>query len=259
MKNDVWEKIQQIRQRRNRAVLCIVVQARGSTPRKEGAKLLVTEDGKFVGTVGGGNLEYQVIQKAREVMKQGKPVLLSFNLKSDLQMACGGQVSVYLEPIEPPFQLVIFGGGHVGQALAWFAQAFEFDIVVIDPRKEVLNSWELKENVKFVQNDYIKAIDDLKFDRRTFVCSMTYGHEYDLQIAAQCLKHDIAYLGVLASRNKARKFARTLVEEYGYTQEQVAKIDMPMGLEMECETPDEIAISILGKLIDIKNKLVKND
>ncbi len=259
MKNDIWEKIQQIRSSRKKAVLCIVVQARGSTPRKEGAKLLVTEDGEFVGTVGGGNLEYQVIEQARELLKGGGPQLISFNLKNDLQMACGGQVSVYMEPILPQYQLIIFGGGHVGQALARFAREFDFDIVVVDPRKEVLNSWKLKENVKFVQDGYLKAIENLKLDTRTFVCSMTYGHEYDLQIAARCLKEDLAYLGVLASRNKARKFAKALVEEYGYTEDRVAEIDMPMGLEMECETPDEIAISILGKLIDVKNKLAKND
>ena len=255
MKNDIWEKIQEIRSTRKKAVLCIVVQARGSTPRKEGAKLLVTEDGEFIGTVGGGNLEYQVIERAKELLKGGGPQLISFNLKNDLQMACGGQVNVYLEPILPPFQLIIFGGGHVGQALARFTREFDFDTVVVDPRKEVLNSWKLKENIKFVHNDYIQAIESLKLDTRTFVCSMTYGHEYDLQIAARCLKEDLAYLGVLASRNKARKFATALVEDYGYSHEQVAKIDMPMGLDMQCETPDEIAISILAKLIDVKNKL----
>ncbi len=259
MNVDLWGKILEIRRTRQRAVLCIVVNARGSTPRKAGAKMIVTEDGGYYGTVGGGNLEYQVIEKAKEIMFTQKPVLLEFNLKNDLQMACGGQVSVYLEPVFPPFQLIIFGGGHVSKALAKFAREFEFDIVVIDPRKEVLNSWELKENIKFVNNGYLEAIENLKFDTRTFVCSMTYGHEYDLQIAARCLKEDLGYLGVLASRNKARKFAKALVEQYGYSQQEVEKIDMPMGLEMECETPDEIAISILGKLIDTKNKLSGND
>ncbi len=259
MENDIWTKIQEVREAREKAALCIVVQARGSTPRKEGAKLVVTEQGEFFGTVGGGNLEYQVIEQAKQVMKKGHPQLLSFNLKSDLQMACGGQVSVYFEPIMPPFQLIIFGGGHVGQALVKFAREFEFDIVVVDPRKEVLDSWKLKENIKFVQDGYLKAIENLKLDSRTFVCSMTYGHEYDLKIAARCLREDVAYLGVLASRNKAKSFSKALKEEYGYTDNQIEKIDMPMGLEMGCETPDEIAISILGKLIDIKNKLAHND
>ena len=255
MSKDIWEHIVRLRQERKKAILAVVVQTRGSTPRKAGAKLLITEDQEFFGTVGGGNLEYQVIEQAKQMLKSNNPKLLEFNLNNDLKMACGGQVSVYLEPILPPYQLIIFGGGHVGKALVMDALNFEFDIVVVEPRKEVINSWKLKENIKFVKCDYIKAINNLKFDNRTFVCSMTFGHEYDLQIAAKCLEYDLAYLGVLASRNKAKKFANELINKYGFSKELIEKIDMPMGVKIECETPQEIAISIIAKLIDVKNKL----
>ncbi len=256
--DNIWQKILEIKQERQKAILCIVVEAKGSTPRKPGSKLLVTGDGKFFGTVGGGDLEYRTIEEARKLLVNPQSRLMTFNLSRDLNMACGGQVSVYFEPLLPASQLVIFGGGHVGQALATMAANLDFDIVVVEPRKDVLDSWNSKENVKFVIKDYLSAIDEIKFDKDTYICSMTFGHEYDLEIAARCLKKDFAYLGVLASRNKAAKFARALVQKYGYSDEDVKQIDMPMGVPIACETPQEIAISILARLVDLKNKLSKN-
>ena len=250
----IWEKIKQVQEKRQRAVLCTIVKARGSTPRKEGSKLLVVEDGNFYGTVGGGNLEYEVIEVAKEVLKTQKAQLLDFNLGKELKMACGGQVSLFLEPILPPEQLIIFGAGHVGQALAYFASKLDFQIVVVDPRNNVLNAWKLEENIKFVNKSFQEAIDVLIFDKQTYVCSLAYTHDKDLEVAAGVLGKDIAYLGIIASKNKARKIAKLLSEKYGYTQEQIGKIDMPIGLPIEVETPAEIAISILAKIIDLRNK-----
>ncbi len=250
----IWKQIENIQNKRLRAVLCTVVKSRGSTPRKEGSKLLVVEDGTLYGTVGGGNLEYEVIEAAKDVLKVPKPQLLEFNLAKDLKMACGGQVSVYLEPIFPPEQLIIFGAGHVGQALAYFATKLEFQVIVVDPRNEVLNTWKLEENVKFVNKTFQQAINDLIFDKRTYVCSLAYTHDKDLEVAAKVLDKEVAYLGIIASKNKAKKIAKTLEEKYGYSKEQIEQIDMPIGLPIATETPAEIAISILAKIINLRNK-----
>ncbi len=253
----MWDKIQQISQKRIKAALCTIVEAKGSTPRKEGSKLLVTEDGQFFGTVGGGNLEYAVIEKAKHVISTQKPMLLKNNLTKDFNMACGGQVTIFIEPVIPKNQLILFGAGHIAKALATFARHLDFDIIVIDPRKNVINSWNLKENITFVNEDFETAFEKLSFDNQTYICSLAFTHDLDLKVAALALKREFAYLGVIASKNKARKIANKLINEYGFQQEDVDKIDMPMGVPINCETPEEIAISILAKIIDIKNS--KND
>jgi len=250
----MWEKIVQIQQQRRKAALCVIVETRGSTPRKAGSKLLVTEDGEFFGTVGGGNLEYYIIEQAKRVIQSQRPVLLTHNLHKDFKMACGGQVKIYIEPIMPKNQLILFGAGHIAKALARFASEFDFDIVVVDPRKDVVDSWDFKKNVKFVTQEFEKAFDSLQFDQRTYVCSLAYTHELDLRVAALVLRKPFAYLGVIASKNKARKIRKALVEDYGFSPELVEKIDMPMGIPINSQTPAEIAISILAKIIDVKNK-----
>ncbi len=251
----IWEKITQIRQQRIKAALCSIVETKGSTPRKAGSKLLVTEDGQFYGTVGGGNLEFFVIEQAKNVIKTGQPILLSHNLTKDFKMACGGHVKIFIEPIMPRNQLILFGAGHIAKALARFATHLDFEIVVVDPRKDVINSWDLKENIKFVTQDFEKAFDSLKFDNRTYICSLAYTHDLDLKVAALALNKPFAYLGVIASKNKARKIAKALEENYGFDRKKIEQIDMPMGIPIKSETPEEIAISILAKIIDTKNKL----
>ncbi len=255
----IWQKIAQIRQQRRKAALCTIVQARGSTPRKSGSKLLVVEDGQFFGTIGGGDLEYNVIEQAKTVLQTDKPVLLEYNLAKDLKMACGGHVKVFIEPILPPDQLILFGAGHVSKAIANFAQDLDFEIVVVDPRKNVIDSWNLVKNTKFVNHSFEKAFDYLKFDKQTYICSLAYTHEQDLKIAALALKKQFAYLGVIASKNKARKISKALEQQYGYSLEQIKQIDMPMGIPLNVETPAEIAISILAKIVDLRNKFKHND
>ncbi len=255
----IWQKIIQIRQQRKKAALCTIVDARGSTPRKAGSKLLVVDDGQFYGTIGGGDLEFNVIEQAKSVIKNAKPVLLEYNLSKDLKMACGGHVKVFIEPILPSDQLILFGAGHVSRAIANLAQHLDFEIIVVDPRKDVIDSWNLVKNTKFVSDSFERAFEQLKFDRQTYICSLAFTHDLDLKIAALALKKEFAYLGVIASKNKARKISKALQEQYGFTQQQIEKIDMPMGIPIKVETPAEIAISVLAKIVDLRNKFKHND
>ncbi len=136
---DVYAKLVDLNHRRENSVLCIVTDTSGSVPRKAGAKMIVTGDGKIYGTVGGGKIEQLVIGKAREMMGESMPQKMNLNLRDDADMHCGGAVEVYLEPSMPGSELIIFGAGHVGTALANMSLDFGFEVTLVDNRSELLS------------------------------------------------------------------------------------------------------------------------
>ncbi len=252
---NIYEEITKITQERKKAAICIITETKGSTPRKSGSKMIVFYDGTSIGSVGGGELEFFIVQKAKEIIELQVPQTFSYGLKQDFDMSCGGNVTLYIEPIKLPDQLVIFGAGHIGRTLAFFAKDFGFDITVIDEREGIFDQWD-KNNFKLINKIYDEAYKELKFDYKTYICIMTYAHKYDKVIAGYCGAVDSAFVGVVASKNKAAKIRKDLVQEKVLTKDQAQRIEMPLGVPINCETPEEIAISILARLIDVKNSVI---
>lgn len=264
----MYNKILQIISERKKAVICLITETKGSTPRKIGSKMIVFENGEIEGSVGGGDLEFFVIQKAQEIIKTQIPKTFNFGLKADFQMACGGNVSIFVEPIKLPEHLIIFGAGHIGRALANLAINFGFNITVIDERDGIFDNWKQlsgkniqndqpetsnEQLVKFINKNHEEAFAELNFDNQTYVCAISHTHSYDMAIGGYCGAKETAYVGVIASKTKAAKIRKQLIIDKKLTEEQVDKLDMPMGIPIACETPKEIAVSILAKLIDVKN------
>ena len=235
-----------------KSVQCTIVETKGSTPRKVGAKMLVFEDGSIQGTIGGGNLEKKVIENALEQIKAGKPKLFKHDLLHQHNMCCGGTMLIYIEPIMEKHKLFIFGSGHTGAALAKYASDMDFEIYVIDDRKEYLNAITTEGINKF-NISYKEALPTLPFDERTYVCIMTYEHSHDRDILSFCIKQPNAYLGMIGSQRKVELTKKMFIEGAIGTPEELTRIDMPMGLSIDAEGPNEIAISILAKLIALKN------
>ncbi len=251
--NKINKQITEIIENRQNAALCIITDTKGSTPRKKGSKMLVYEDGTIVGTIGGGEMEFALIEQAKNIIKNQVAESFSFGLKADFEMACGGKITIYIEPIKLPNKLIIFGGGHIGSKLAEWAIDFNFEVTIVDERKNIFDNLD-KNKFQLLNQDYQTAIKNLTFDTDTFVCIITHQHAYDRQIAALCAPHDLAFIGVIASKNKVQKISKLLSKEDKLLPKDIEKINMPMGMPINCETPEEIAISILGKLIDVKNK-----
>src|SRR3954469_14907794 len=140
---DLYEEIVNLRRNGRRAALATIINVRGSIPSFNTAKMLVRDDGSIVGTIGGGCVEADVWQAAREGMQQEKPRTLTFNLnqnpKYDTGLVCGGTLEVYVEPILPLPQLYIFGAGHVAQSVYKVARLAGFDVTVIDDRDAYAN------------------------------------------------------------------------------------------------------------------------
>ncbi|MCP4458136.1 MAG: hypothetical protein GY816_08970 [Cytophagales bacterium] len=154
---DLYKEIEEVRKGGTKAALCIIVNTKGSTPRKVGAKMIVYNDGSIKGTIGGGNLEKNVIHNAGTQIEDGEPKIFKHDLLHQHSMCCGGSVEIYIEPIEKMKRLYIFGAGHTGHALAKFAVTLDFDIYIIDDRQEYLDK-VLVESVNKMNMDYKKDV-----------------------------------------------------------------------------------------------------
>ncbi|PCJ27846.1 MAG: xanthine dehydrogenase [Flavobacteriales bacterium] len=249
---NLLNEIETIRKGNKKAVLCIIVQTKGSTPRKVGAKMIVKEDGSILGTIGGGNLEKTVIENGLQQIKKNEAKLYKHDLLHQHSMCCGGSVEIYIEPIQKMNKLYIFGAGHTGNSLAKIAADMNFDIYVIDDRKDYLNDIN-SEGINKMSLDYKKVLPSLPFDKNTYIVIMTYEHSHDRDILSYCIKQPYAYLGMIGSERKVKLTKKMFTEGKLATKKELDKVDMPMGIDINAEGPEEIAISILAKLIAIKN------
>jgi xanthine dehydrogenase accessory factor len=216
--------------------------------------MLVYPDGRIFGTIGGGRVEKKVIENALTVLNKKKPVLIHYDLLKDLGMSCGGSLDMYIEPVMRKNKLYIFGAGHTGLALAKRAGDFDFDITVIDDRKDYIDQLQVT-GMKKVFGDFNQILQGLFFDDTTYICIMTYGHSVDREILSYCIKKPHAYLGMMGSRRKVEMTKKIFLEEGLSTREELEKVDMPMGIEIGADGPDEISISIIARLLAVKNKI----
>jgi xanthine dehydrogenase accessory factor len=169
-------------------------------------------------------------------------------------MHCGGMMEVYIEPLNRPGKLLIFGAGHIGKALAMFAKELDFSVTLFDPREEIFND-AMRRKFSCINTDYFQAIQEVYFDNNTYVVIVTPKHVYDEEILAAVARKPHTYLGMIGSTRKVGLLKKRFIEEGILTPEELEKIDMPVGIKFKAETPQEIAISILAKLIDVRNRL----
>lgn len=239
-----------------RAVLCTVVRSEGSTPRHVGSKMLVFPDGGLIGTIGGGELEHRVLDEARMALADGRSRLLHYNLADPARGdpgVCGGQVEVFVEPLVPSPTLVIIGAGHVGKALAHLAKWLQFRVVVSDDREEFCNKEAIPDGDAFYQCAMQELPGHLQIDSRTYLALTTRGSAVDAAGLPPLLRSKAAYIGVIGS---ARRWATTLkeLEARGIGPEEIARVRSPMGIELQAETPEEIAVSIMAEILMIRDQ-----
>jgi xanthine dehydrogenase accessory factor len=254
----IFSKAEEIKNSQQCAALCIVIETKGSTPRKEGSKMIVFADGTIFGSIGGGSVEKEVAEKTVELIALGKPAKCSFNLENDLGMHCGGFMEVYIEPINPSQKLFIFGAGHIGKALARFAREFDFSVTVFDPRDGIFNDPEFSAYT-CIGKDYFEAIEETVFDENTYIVIVTPKHVFDEEVLVRVARKPHAYAGMVGSTRKVELARKRFLEENLLTAEEIDKIDMPVGIKFQAQTPQEIAISILAKLIDVRNRTLNNN
>jgi len=246
----VLEEVLKLERTGEAGALVTLIEAGGSTPRHDVARMVMRADGSIVGTIGGGNLEYQMMQRAREVMAQGEPVLEKRKL-SELGMTCGGAVQVLIEPSGQRPRLAIFGAGHVAVELARLAAHCDFLVQVIDDRPEFASPERFPEASLLVHSFDPDQWGDLRLGPASFAVVVTRGHEHDYRVVRALIEGDLAYLGMMGSKKKVHEAHRRMAEE-GVAAEALGRLRAPIGLAIGSETPAEIAVSIVAQLIEVR-------
>ena len=256
MNQEVFAALNDALQRGEEVALVTIVSSTGSTPQRVGAKMLVYADGRTVGTIGGGCYENESFWKAREAIKNRKPVTMKFDLNDDFAqetgLVCGGQMEVFIEPVEPSPELYVFGAGHVGYFVAKMAREVGFQVHVIDDREKFANTERFGEGIDVVVDDIPTWIDANQMPPTSYAVIVTRGHTHDLDAMRSLSARQLRYLGLIGSKAKVKRIFDALLEE-GVTADTLRGIHAPIGLDIGAITPQEIAVSIVAELIAVKH------
>lgn len=249
-------------------VLASVIDTAGSTPRKSGAWMIMTQEGDFMGTVGGGKIEAVTQERCREHLETKEKKQYHFKLNTEdkdaLDMGCGGEADILIEYIdgnnkgdflkewESKTKAYIFGGGHVGLALEPVLRHIDFRVTVTDDRKEYANKERFPYSNVQVAEGYKDCFAGLSSDEDTYIVIVTRGHMGDYVVLKQALAQTSAYVGMIGSRKKNAMLFDRLREE-GVSEEDIKRVYAPIGEDIHAETPEEIAISIAGEMIRVRS------
>ncbi len=249
---DIYEEIVKLRQSGRRGAVATIVNVRGSIPSFKTAKMLVRDDGSIAGTIGGGCVEADVWQAAREVMESERPRTLTFDLnndpKYDTGLVCGGTLEVFVEPVLPPAELYIFGAGHVAAALYRVARIAGFDVTVVDDREAYANRERFPEAQQVIAEDFEKAAAQLKPSESSYIVVVTRGHRDDMRVLRWAVQTPARYVGMIGSKRKTITIFKELQQE-GIPAKLFERVHAPVGLDIGAITPEEIAVAITAELI----------
>ncbi len=252
---DLYEEIVKLRREGRRGALATIVNVRGSIPSFETAKMLVRDDGSIVGTIGGGCVEAEVWQAAREVMEQEKPRTLTFNLnnnpKYDSGLVCGGTLDVFVEPVMPVPQLFLFGAGHVSVHVYKVARQAGFEVTVVDDREAYANRERFPEAREVYADDFDQSCSKLTLNENSYIVIVTRGHKDDMRVLRWAVGTSARYVGMIGSRRKIIEIYKQLESE-GIAREKLERVHAPVGLDIGAITPEEIAVAIVAELIAVR-------
>lgn len=253
---ELYKKMSELSAAGQSFVLVTVVEASGSTPRKAGAKMIVLADGTSIDTIGGGKVEQQAKEDALEALARGISRTVKYELRASgehaLGMACGGETTIFLEVNLPERTLVIAGAGHIAQKLAPLAKLLDFRVVVIDSRPEFAVPESIPSADQVICGHPGKLGELVELDANTYVVIVTHGHLQDKDALEAVIDSDVAYIGMIGSRNKVR-FVLSKLAESGVPPERLSRVFTPVGLDLGGNKPAEIAVSIMGEIIALQH------
>jgi len=252
---DLYDEIVRLRKLGQKCAVATIVQVNGSIPSFESAKILVREDGSFMGTVGGGCVEAEVWNAAREVIETEKPRHLSFSLGQDAAydegLICGGQLNIFVEPVIPQPRAFIFGGGHVSKGISKIATLAGFSTSIIDNREAFANQERFPEAEATYAEEYEDVFQKLPVNSSSYIVIVTRGHRDDMRVLRWAVNTPARYIAMIGSKRKTISVVRELEKE-GISREAFDKVFAPMGLEIGAELPEEIAISVVAEMIAVR-------
>jgi xanthine dehydrogenase accessory factor len=246
----VWDALARWRSEGRRFALATVVETRGFTPRKATTHMLIAADGAMVGTVGGGAIEHEVLTQARALLERGGHAVIKRHLTQELGMCCGGEMTVFIEVLSPAPRLNLFGAGYIAKPLAAIAAGCGFDVTVVDARPEWATSERFPTSRLRVEDaeDAARALETTGDD---YALILTHDHALDQRLVQALIRKPLRFLGMIGSLPKQRKFALRL-RARGFTDEEIARLHTPLGLEIGAATPEEIAVSAMAEIIAVR-------
>lgn len=258
--NGLWEAAGELQAQGRPFVIVTMIAVRGHAPQDVGAKAIVTSEGLYWGTVGGGKIEARCIQRSLELLadtsRVKEPELVTWNLQRDIGMSCGGEATYLFETHRTDlWKIAIFGAGHVAQAVMKILSTLACQVTCIDSRQEWIDKIPPHLHVKRILTEnppeYVSQLDP-----KTFFLVMTRGHATDVPVFEAILKQipDPVYLGGIGSQIKGLKI-RAELKEKGFSAAQIAKLRCPVGLPIGGNTPSEIAVSIAAELLQVRDQL----
>jgi xanthine dehydrogenase accessory factor len=248
-------RLAQIAQGAHPAAVCTVVATQGSTPRKAGASMVVIADGSplgaLEGTVGGGAVEHQLRKEALAVAASMRPRTIEIALTKELGMCCGGSMTFFVEALRVRPPLILLGAGHCAQALCALAARAGFAVTVADPREELATAERFPDADTRVDDYEPSDLDTLPFGADAFVVIATHDHQVDQQLVERVIDRPSRYLALVGSRRKAM-LTRERCLNKGIAQQSVERLRCPAGLDIGAETPEEIALSIVAEMVQVR-------
>lgn len=256
MNHEVFAAIGEALSRGEEAALVTIVASNGSTPQRVGAKMLVFADGRIVGTVGGGCYENDAIGKARQVLQTRKPATVKYDLNDDFAeetgLVCGGQMEVFIEPIEASPAVYIFGAGHVGYYLGKLAHDAGFAVHVIDDRAAFANRERFPFATDVIVDDIPQWLQKTPLPPTSYAVIVTRGHRHDLDALRALAPQQLRYIGLIGSRAKVARLYEQMLADTPIDPALLERVHAPIGLDIGAVTPQEIAVSIAAELISVR-------
>lgn len=252
---DIYDELIRLRRLGQKSAIATIVQVRGSIPSFESAKLLVREDGSMIGTIGGGCVEAEVWNAAREVMETEKSRHLSFNLGQDAAydngLICGGQLDVFVEPVIPPPRAFIFGAGHISKSLSKVVAMAGFSPSVVDNRESFANRDRFPEADEIFAEEYEEVFPKLNIVETSYIVIVTRGHRDDMRVLRWAVATPARYIAMIGSKRKVFNVVKELEKE-GIPRHAMERVFAPMGFDIGAISPEEIAISVAAEMIAVR-------
>ena len=251
----IYQALAELEQNHQAASLCTIVRCQGSTPRGIGSKMLVYPDGSIVGTVGGGEVESRVIGEALDSLKDGSARILPYAMVDPQRGdpgVCGGQLEVFVEPLIPPSKIIVIGAGHVGKAVAHLAHWLGFQVIVSDDRPEFSSPEAVPWADEYYPVPMAELPHQLEITPWTYLVLTTRGANVDVEGLPFLLDTPAAYIGVIGSRRRWETARKGLLAK-GVNEDLLDRVHSPIGLELNAQTPEEIAVSIMAEILMLRD------
>jgi xanthine dehydrogenase accessory factor len=249
---NIYQEVVRIRQKGGAAILATLISVDDSFPEGEGSKVLVKTSGEKVGFLfAGEEFEQNILKEAGALLNEKRPKVVTWQSKRE--DSPWKKMEVLLEPIFSEPTVYIFGAGHVSQQLAPLAKKVNFKVVVIDDREMFANRERFPEADDVIVSEFGKCFDQLTIDETSYIVIVTRGHLHDGFVLEQAVKTNARYIGMIGSRKKIRTLYQNLMKK-GIPKENLDRVYAPIGIDIHSETPEEIAVSIVAELIQVRGE-----